>query len=624
MRIRRLFKWSALTLLTLALLSALFVWHSMRFKPVSIRIFYERVFLEYVLDDPEMLSRMRILAPLGLRFFNDDLTDASLARGDALRAKLKADYATLQSYDRSKLDKSGQLSYDMLEYFLGQQVKSEPFDYHNYPVNQLFGVQNGLPDFMVQAHEIKDERDARDYISRLSKVRLKFDQVLEGLKFRAERGIKPPQFVVEKVLTEMRGFIAEGAENNLLYTDFRDKINKVESLSETQRSDLLKEAAAAVDSSVTAAYQSLINYYDGLLAAGGLNNNGVWSLPDGDAFYAQAIEQQTTTTYSADQLHQIGLSEVARIQAEMDQILTGAGYLAEVPSADDPTVMTPRSFAERMQALATSPDQLYPDTDEGRAQILRDYQTIIDEISAGLDPLFRVRPRSGVEVKRVPEFREKTAPGAYYQPPALDGSRPGVFFANLRDVAEIPKFGMRTLAYHEGVPGHHFQIAIMQELKGVPMFRRMLPFTAFSEGWALYTEQLAWEAGFQSNPLDNLGRLQGELFRAVRLVVDTGMHAKRWTREQAIDYMRANTGMGEKEVTAEIERYLVMPGQALAYKVGMLKILELRERAKTKLGDDFDLRDFHDLLLKNGSMPMTLLERQVDEWISAGGGIPAA
>ena len=287
----------------------------------------------------------------------------------------------------------------------------------------------------------------------------------------------------------------------------------------------------------------------------------------------------------------------------MDAILRDAG-------------LTEGTIGARVQQLAKSPEQLYPDTDAGRAAILKDYQRIIDEIDAGLDPYFATRPKIGVKVERVPTFSEKTAPGAYYMPPSLDGKRPGTFYANLRNVAEVPRMGMRTLSYHEAIPGHHFQIAIQQELKGLPMFRKLLPFTAYAEGWALYSERLAWEAGFQQEPLDNLGRLQAEMFRAVRLVVDTGLHAKRWTREQAIQYMLDHTGMGNDDVTAEIERYLVNPGQALAYKVGMMKILELRERARDALGKDFDIREFHDVVLTNGSMPMAILERTVDEWIA--------
>jgi uncharacterized protein (DUF885 family) len=592
--------WLALALL---LTLSLFVLHSLYFKPVSIRIFYERVFAEYALDDPQMLTSLGLLRPLGLRYYNANLTDASLARDAKLRTKLKRDLATLASYSTASMSRADKLSYDVLHYFLSMQVEGERFYLHNYPVNQMFGVQNGTPDFMVQQHQVRDERDAVDYISRLQQFDRRFSQTLEGLELRAAKGIVPPRFVLEKVRAEMQNFIAEGAGGNLLSKDFASKVDALKDLNETRKTELKAQAEAAVQSAVLPAYQKLIAYFDSLLSKQ-QNNHGVWTLPDGDAFYQFAVAQQTTTRMDPKQLHDIGLAEVARIQASMDQILTDAG-------------ITEGSFAERMRTLAEHPDQLYPDSDAGRAQILRDYQSMIDEISAGLDPMFRVRPKAKLEVKRVPTFREKTSAGAYYQRPALDGSRPGVFYANLRDVREIPKFGMRTLAYHEGVPGHHFQIATMQELQGVPTFRRVLPFTAYSEGWALYTEQLAWEAGFQKNPLDNLGRLQAELFRAVRLVVDTGMHRMRWSREQAIDYMAANTGMGEKEVTAEIERYLVMPAQALAYKTGMLKILELRERAKAALGAAFDIRDFHDVVLAQGAMPLEILEREVDAYIAA-------
>jgi uncharacterized protein (DUF885 family) len=270
-----------------------------------------------------------------------------------------------------------------------------------------------------------------------------------------------------------------------------------------------------------------------------------------------------------------------------------------------------------MEALQGRPEQLYPDNDEGRSQILKDYQAIIDEISAGMDVAFAVKAKAGVTVERIPVFREATAPGAYYEPPALDGSRPGVFFANLHDMKEQPRLGMRTLSYHEAVPGHHFQIAIAQELKGLPFFRTILPFTAYSEGWALYAERLAYELGYFKDVPSDLGRLQAEMFRAVRLVVDTGMHRKRWTREQSIAYMREKTGMGEKEVTSEIERYLVLPGQALAYKLGMLKILELREMAQRSLGAAFSLKDFHTQVLGGGGLPLPVLERRIQDWVAA-------
>ena len=287
---------------------------------------------------------------------------------------------------------------------------------------------------------------------------------------------------------------------------------------------------------------------------------------------------------------------------EMLEILRKEGYPTE-------------NFGETMQALNAEPRFLYPDTDDGRAQILADYQTIIDDIDGNMGEFFAKRPAAKVSVERVPEFKEETAPGAYYNPPPFDGSKPGIFYANLRSVKEIPKFGMRTLAYHEAIPGHHYQIARAQELEGVPFFRKVIPFTAYVEGWALYAEQVAAEQGFMDDPFDRLGFLTAQLFRANRLVVDTGIHHKRWTRQQAIDYMLANTGMPRTDVVAEIERYIVMPGQALAYKVGQLEILRLRDKARSELGDAFDIKAFHETLLENGALPLSLLGQVVDDYI---------
>lgn len=601
---KRGIKWLFGLLALLVILGGVFLVHVMYFKPANIAWFYERVFIEFALDDPEMLSSMGILRPLGLKYYEDDLTDASPAREVKLAEKLQTDLATLRSYDRSSLSEHAQLSFDVLEYFLDVQARVDRYRLHNYPVNQLFGVQNGYPRFMNEVHAVRGEDDALNYVSRLQKVEGKFAGVLAGLKEREQAGIIPPRFVLEKVLAEMRGFIATPAEKNTLYVEFVTKLKKLPEtvINPGRRTSLKQSVARAITEKVYPAYQSLISYYEALLPKA-TTNHGVWSLPDGENYYALEVERNTTTKATPEQIHQLGLREVGRIESEMEAILIGAGY-------------TQGSMAERVRKLSAEPAQLYPDNESGRQEILVDYKKIIDEISAGLTPYFDVMPKAPLEVKRVPPFAEKTAPGAYYNGPALDGSRPGVFFANLRDVKETPRFSMRTLAYHEGVPGHHFQIAIGQELKDVPTFRRILPFTAYNEGWALYAEQLAWEAGFQKDPLDNLGRLQAEMFRAVRLVVDTGMHYKRWTREQAIAYMEAKTGMPNGEVVAEIERYLVNPGQALAYKVGMMKILELREKAKRALGAQFDIRKFHNEILTHGSLPLTVLESVIDRYIA--------
>lgn len=602
---KRILKWfGALLLLVLLVGTGLGV-HTWYAKPLSIEWFYGRVFLQFALDNPEMLTQMRLLEPIGIKGHNAKLADASLAQGEAMMAKLERDYATFKSYDRASYRGQDLISYDIFDSFLGDQVRDgKRFRYHNFPVNQMFGAQSGLPNFMINSHFVESERDARDFIARVLQFESRFEQIIEGLQKRESLGILPPRFTVEKVLQQMRDFIAMPVEQHMLYTGFEEKLAKIdaEALPEARRVELRAELARAIETSVYPAYRKLIAYHEALLPKA-TSNDGAWRLPDGEAFYAWRIRNQTTTEMSADEIHAIGVAEVERIAAEMDAILQAEGLVEG-------------TIGERVQLIAKREDQLYPDTDEGREQILADYQTIIDEISAGLGDWFGRMPAAKVEVRRVPAFSEKTAPGAYYQGPSLDGKRPGVFFANLRNVGEIPRFGMRTLAYHEAVPGHHFQIALAQELKGLPIFRRFLPFTVYAEGWALYSEQVAWEAGFQANPLDNLGRLQAEMFRAVRLVVDTGMHAKRWSREQAIDYMRGYTGMGEDEVTAEIERYLVNPGQALAYKVGMLKILELRAKAQRELGDDFDIRAFHDTVLGSGSVPIFILERVVDEWIA--------
>jgi uncharacterized protein (DUF885 family) len=600
---RTAFRW-IFRLFLLALLAViLFLGHTLLFKPLKPDWFYERVFVEYGFQDPQMMSSMRML-PGWMDWYSDDLTNQGLAHEKKLQDKLRADLATLRQYDRQGMNEADALNYDMLEYFLAMQADGEKYAHHNYPLNQLFGIQNEFPTYMATQHPVASKGEAEDYLARLDKAPAMVDQVMEGLLARERENITPPTFVVEKVLKEMRAFVAVPPAQNILYTSLAEKFDKAgeTSVSAAERKELLARTETAIRDKVYPAYGKFIAYYDKLLAKT-TGNNGVWALPDGKAFYTYAVKMHTTTDMTPEQVHALGLSEVARIEAEMDSILQGEG-------------LSLGSVGARVQGISKRPDQLYPDTDAGRQQIINDFQTMIDDIDKGLTPYFNVRPKMGVKVERVPAFREATAPGAYYNGPAFDGSRPGVFYINLRNTDEVAKFGMRTLAYHEGIPGHHFQIAIQQELKGVPIFRKVLPFTAYAEGWALYSERLAWEAGFQKAPLDNLGRLQAEMFRAVRLVVDTGLHDKRWTREQAIAYMLEKTGMPETDVVAEIERYLVMPGQALAYKVGMNKILELREKAKTGLGPKFDIKAFHDLVLTGGSMPMALLEKRVDQWVA--------
>jgi uncharacterized protein (DUF885 family) len=599
---RTVFRWLLrLIVLVVVLAGALFV-HVWYFKPYSIDWYYGRVFGQFALQSPEMLSSMRIL-PAWADFYSSKLDDASPSHEAAMAEQVRNDVDVLHRYDRNALDAEGRLSYDTLDYFLSMQVEGDRFRDHDFPVNQLSGIQSSLPSFMADTHQVNDRHDADTYIERLDLFPTKFAQVLEGLKLREAKGVIPPRFTVEGVLKQMDGFIGVPAKQNMLYTTFKEKLDKIaaEKLAPADRDALLARVAASIDASVYPAYRTLIDYFT-TLQPKAQRNEGAWSLPDGDAYYAWCVRMHTTTEMTPEQVHTLGLAEVARISTEMDAILRDKG-------------LTEGGIGARVQQLAHEPDSTYPNTPEGKAAMLQRYQAILDEVNAGLGDAFHVRPKLGVQVKAVPAFSEKTAPGAYYDPGSFDGTRPGTFFANMRDPAETPKFAMRTLAYHEGIPGHHFQISIAQELKDVPFFRRVLPFTAYVEGWALYSERLAWELGFEKDPLDNLGRLRDEMMRAVRLVVDSGIHYKHWTREQAITYMMDNTGMAETDVTAEIERYFVDPGQALAYKAGMLKILELREKAKQALGPKFVLSEFHDQMLTHGALPLALLERVIDDWI---------
>ncbi len=555
------------------------------------------------IDNPEILSRIRLLDNLGLAFYRSKLSDYSPQQKDKELLQAKRDLADFNSFDRANLQGQDKVSALIFAYNKNMEVAGERWRWHDFPVNQMFGVQSDLPNFMVNIHQVSSNAEGEDYVARLNQFQDRLGQVLLGLQKREQLGILPPRFTVEKVLLQMQGFVSNGAKQNLLYTSLQEKLAKIpaEKLSPAQREALLQNTEKAIERSVIPGFQRLIAYYQSILPKV-QSNDGVWRLPDGDAYYAYRVKHQTSTEMTPEQVHQIGLQEVARIRQEMEAILEQQGA-------------TGANLHERVKSLSQRPGQLYSNDEAGKKQMLADYQRIIDEINAGLTPIFNLRPSSSVVVKPVPSFAEKTAPGAYYEFPALDGSRPGTFFANTRNLSDLPKFGMRTLAYHEAIPGHHFQIALQMKMPGLPLFRRMGMFTAYAEGWALYAERLAWEAGFQQQPLDNLGRLQAEMFRAVRLVVDTGMHYKRWSREQAIEYMVDNTGMAHAETTAEIERYLVNPGQALAYKVGMLKILQLREMAKKELGDKFDLRQFHDIVLQNGAMPMGILEIVVQDWL---------
>lgn len=579
-----------------------FVAHEWYAKPFFINNFFNRFALKIALDSPETLTSLHFLESVGIDGHNSELDDASPESTDEFFEYIAGEYEVLKSYQDQDLTEDQLMSKRIAEYLFEFAKEAEPFKLYNYPVNQLFGIQNGFPSFMESQHQVNNLSDAEDYVARLNKLPQKFSQSLEGIKLRTQHDIVPPRFVIDRVVEEMENFSNTQVEENILYASLKEKLDKLDFVDSADKENILAEAKQAINNSVYPAYVEMTQYFTGLSDKAD-DRDGYWKLPNGDKAYQLALKLFTSTDYTPDYIHNVGLQEVSRIQQEILSILASQGF------------DTSSGFSAAIDELAKQERFYYPDTDEGRQQILKDYQTIIDEIDAGISQAFNIRPDAKVKVERIPQFKEKTSPGAYYNGPAIDGSRPGMFYANLYDIKATPKYSMRTLAYHEAIPGHHFQIAIAQELEDMPLFRKFAPFTAYVEGWALYAERVAWELGFQNNPFDNIGRLQAELFRGVRLVVDTGIHAKKWTRQQAIDYMIANTGMAESDVVSEIERYIVMPGQACAYKVGMMKILELRARAKEMLGNEFDLAEFHDVILKNGAVPLDILEELVERYI---------
>lgn len=515
----------------------------------------------------------------------------------------KRQLAQLKKLDPKKLDDATRLSLSLATRNLERDIEGYQWRLHTYPVNQMYGTHSSVPSLLINQHRIGSVEDAKAYIARLNALPAHFAQLIENLKQRADAGIIAPKFVFPYVIGDSRNLISgapfDGGEDSTLLADFKGKVNKLE-IPEEEKTALIAEAQAALLNSTRPAYENLISYL-GELEQKADTRDGAWKFPDGEAFYRYALNRTTTTDLSADEIHEIGLAEVARIQDEMREIKEKVGFEGDL-----------QAFFEFMR---TDPRFYYPETEEGKQRYLEEATAIIDTMKGRLDELFITQPKADLIVKAVEPFREKSAGKAFYQRPAPDGSRPGIYYANLYRMSDMPIYQMEALAYHEGVPGHHMQLSIMQELDDIPSFRKFGGYTAYTEGWGLYSELIPKEMGFYEDPYSDFGRLAMELWRANRLVVDTGLHSKKWTREQAIDWLAENSPNPPGDVQKAIERYIVMPSQATAYKIGMIKIVELREKAKNALGDQFDIRAFHDTVLANGAVPLDVLEQLVDEWI---------
>lgn len=573
------------------------------FKPVGVNNYINKVTIQLAIDSPELLTALGMIDNTPLDFHSGKLADYTKAQDEKSLEKLRKARAGLDKYGPDSLEGQELLSWQMTAWFFDDLLRDAEFEYSGYRVNQISGVTVSLPTFLTDTHVIKNEKSVKRYISRLNE----FGRVLREVKARVEddrdHGVVPPDFVIEKALAGMQTFIEGGAAENPLVTTLPEKLSEIDGLSEEKQQSYLDQTTSAVETEVIPGYEAMIGLFEALLETA-THDAGIWRIPNGDAYYTVALKSNTTTDFDANEIHNIGLSEVARISQEMDAILVGEGLVEG-------------SVAERVRQLMEDPEQQFPNTDEGREAMIAFLVELNNELMAKAGDFFITLPPQPLEIVRIPEFSEDSAPGGYYNPPALDGSRPGRFYINQKDTADNPKWTLPTLMYHEGAPGHHFQLSSAQLIKGVPMLRKLTLFSAYAEGWALYSERIAkTDMGmYDGNPLGDLGRLQAEMFRAVRLVVDTGMHAKHWSREEAIDYMVSNTGMTEAEVTREIERYTVWPGQATAYKTGQLAILKMRADSESALGDKFDLREFHEVILMNGAMPLGILEDVVEDWI---------
>lgn len=578
--------------------------------PQELAALLDQLSIDTLREAPEAATSLAVSeAQAGGRYI-DRLTDASKDGFRRTRGIAEAAIEGLGRIDRGRLEGQDVVTYDVVLTSLQDQVASQRFEFGGgatspYVVTQLAGGYTQIPDFLASRHPLTTRDQTEAYIARLSGYATMLDQESAVIAEDAGNGMIPPDFCIDGAINQLRGFASASPSETVLVSALARRLPDVAEVPEAERAAFLTRAEAIVRDQVLPAYQRQIEALQAIRPRA-THDAGIMHRPQGVEMYAAALKNYTTTTMTADEIHDLGVELVRSINSEMDAILRAEG-------------LTTGTVAERVQSLSSRPGQLYPNTDAGRAQLLADLNTQVQSIQARMPEAFGRLARAPLEIVRVPAYIEAGAPGGYYQPPAIDGSRPGQYYINLRDTAEWPRYSLPTLTYHEGVPGHHWQIAIQQESEGLPFYRSALSFFgAFIEGWGLYAEQLADEMGvYASDPLGRVGYLQSAAFRSSRLVVDTGLHAKGWTREQAIQSMIEATGTGESGVVTEIERYCVIPGQACSYMVGRQAILRMRTHARTTLGDRYDARGFHDTLLTNGATPLTVTESLVSDWVAS-------
>jgi len=534
------------------------------------------------------------------------LTDNSVERARESKQENASRLKRLRAFGRGQLSGADLANFDTVEFQMETIARTEPFDYGDlgrpYVVSQLTGAYQSVPTFLDRQHQIANKDDADAYLARLRGFAVVLDQETERLRHDADLKVVPPDFLIDRTLEQMHSLRSAAPADSILSTSLARRTQQL-GIGGSYAADAVRIISAEVYPALDRQSTAL-----GKLRADAVHEASVSRLPQGAAFYQVALRSSTTTDMSAEEVHQLGLEQVKALTADMEPLLRTQGK-------------TRGTVGERAQELAKDPQSLFPNTEAGRQQILDYCNGLIKTLQPHLPQYFRVVPKAPVEIRRVPAYTEAGAPGGYYQIPALDGSRPGAFYINLRDTSEWPRWKLPTLVYHESEPGHHFQLALVLELPSLPLIRKAgASFSANTEGWALYAEQLCDEMGLYANdPLGRLGLLQSLLFRAARCVVDTGLHSKGWSRERAIDYMFETTGTNRSAITTEVERYCTWPGQATSYKVGHTRWLKLRASAQQRLGHKFDIRDFNDVGLTAAPMPLSVLEQVYDEWLKGRG-----
>jgi uncharacterized protein (DUF885 family) len=548
----------------------------------------------------------------GSKELNDQLDDASEEGMRKRLAWLQASVAKMEAdFDYDRLDDDTRLSWELWKRQYEDMQAGMAFLRNGYPFDQMNGMHSMLPTFLINFHKVEDEQDYVAYLSRLNQVPRFFDQLLANARASAAEGIRPPRFAFEGVIDQSRKVVSgapfDGGADSALWADLQAKADALAesgAITAERAAELKQQARTALVEQVKPAYDAVIAWGEQEMGNALVNPSGVGTThPNGADYYAYQLRQHTTTDMTAEQIHQLGLAEVTRLRGEMTAIKDKVGFEGDLPAF--------------FEFINNDPQFRYPNTDAGRQAYIDDATAAIENIKQVLPQYFGILPKADLVVRRVEPFREQDGAAQHYYPGTADGSRPGIYYAHLSDMNAMPKTEMEVIAYHEGLPGHHMQISIAQELQGIPVFRTRYGSTAYAEGWGLYSEWLAKEMpGTYQDPYSDYGRLMSEMWRAIRLVVDTGMHAKGWTQQQAVDYFRENGSIPQAAIESEIQRYLIMPGQATAYKVGMIRIQELRRKAETELGGRFDIKGFHDTVLGGGAMPLDLLERRVDQWIA--------